>query len=122
LIGGRYPNLQQWDQAHMVFGWASYLYSSENATEKKEGHKLGVALAISVVKANKRIRFTYQGNDFGVVNWRGVSIYITTWDKSGEGNYHDIAEKQHVWTFGSGVHSRPKILDDIFIQLSSPSL
>jgi glycosidase len=122
LIGGRYPNLQQWDLAHMVFGWASYLYSSENATEEKEGVKLGVAPAIFVDKANKRIRFTYQGNDFGVDNWRGVSIYITTWDKSGEGNYRDLAEKQDVWTFGGGSPQSPKILDDIFIQLSSPSL
>jgi hypothetical protein len=106
----------------MVFGWASYLYSSENATEEKEGHKLGVAPAITVDKANKRIRFTYKGNDFGVENWGGVSIYITTWDKSGEGNYRDLAKKQDVWTFGGGSPQAPKILDDIFIQLSSPSL
>lgn len=117
LIGGRYPKQKQWDLAHMVFGWANYLYWSDNANGNKEGDKPGVAPSIWVDKDNNRIRFTYQGSDFGVQDWDGVSIYITTWDKSGEGNYRELSAKAALWTFGGASSNDPKILDDAFIQL-----
>ena len=101
----------------MVFGWANYLYSSENASADKEGEKLGVAPKIEVDKANNLIRFTYNGNEFGVDDWKNASIYVTTWDKSGEGNYREFAEKPDVWTFGGANKNSPKILDDVFLKL-----
>lgn len=118
IIGGEYPQQQKWDLAHMVFGWANYLYSSENASSDNEGEKLGIAPKIEVDKANNLIRFTYRGNDFGVDDWKNVSIYITTWDKSGEGNYREFAEKPDIWTFGGAKENSPKVLDEVFLKLA----
>ena len=117
LIGGHYPNQKKWDLAHMAFGWASYLYWSDDATRHNEGKKPGFAPAIEVDKDNNTIRFIYQGGDFGVMDWDGVSIYITTWDKSGEGNYRELSAKEALWTFGGAGSDEPKILDDILIKL-----
>ncbi|MFT6899215.1 MAG: glycosidase [Paraglaciecola sp.] len=119
MIGGVFPNQQKWDLAHMVFGWANYLYWPQNSSANQEGDKLGIAPKIEVDKANKRIRFIYDGNDFGVDNWHDVSVYITTWDKSGEGNYRELSETPNVWTFGGAQQGQPKILDDVFIQLNN---
>lgn len=117
LIGGHYPKQQKWDLAHMAFGWASYLYWSDDATRHTEGQKPGLAPVIEVDKDNDSIRFIYQGSDFGVMDWDGVSIYITTWDKSGEGNYRELSAKEALWTFGGADANEPKILDDVFIKL-----
>jgi glycosidase len=119
IIGGEFPNQQKWDLAHMVFGWANYLYSSAGASINEEGNKLGIAPKIEVDKLNKRIRFIYDGSEFAVQDWQGVSIYITTWDKSGEGNFRELAAKPDVWTFGSTTSNAPKILDDVYLKLSS---
>ena len=117
LIGGHYPNQQKWDLAHMAFGWASYLYWSDDATLHNEGEKPGIAPEIEIDKHNNSIRFIYQGSDFGVQDWDGVSIYITTWDKSGEGNYRDLSAKEALWAFGGAASNEPKILDDVLIKL-----
>jgi glycosidase len=119
IIGGEFPNQQKWNIAHMVFGWANYLYSPQSASSKKEGEKLGIAPDINVDRTTNTITFTYDGQDIGVQNWEGTSIYITTWDKSGEGNYRELQPKAAIWSFGSNTPNGPKILDDAFIILNS---
>jgi glycosidase len=117
LIGGHFPKKQKWDLAHMAFGWSSYIYWSDDASRDSEGKKPGISPVIEVDKNNNRIRFIYQGNDFAVDNWKDVSIYITTWDKSGEGNYRELSENAAPWTFGGADSNEPKILDDVLIKL-----
>ena len=117
IIGGEFPNQQKWDLAHMVFGWANYLYSSESASKEKEGNKPGIAPDIKINRTSNTITFTYHGNDIGVQNWQGTSIYITTWDKSGEGNYRELQLTPALWSFASKTPDGPKILDDAFITL-----
>lgn len=118
LIGSEYPHQQTWDLAHMVFGWANYLYSSAGSSPNKEGEKLGIAPKIQIDKSKNLIRFTYNGNNFAVDDWSHASIYITTWDKNGEGNYRELAEKPGTWVFGGAKATSPKILDDVFLQLT----
>lgn len=119
IIGGVFPNQQKWDLAHMVFGWANYLYSSEGASYNKEGKKLGVAPDIKVNKENNTITFIYHGKDIGVQDWAGTSVYITTWDKSGEGNYRELQLKPAPWSFASKTEDGAKILDDALIILTT---
>lgn len=119
LINSRYPQQGSWNLAHMFFGWANYLYSSQGASEQQEGQKLGVAPDIDVDMQNKTLTISYDGNQFSVNDWRDVEIYITTWDKSGEGNYRELDKTPNVWTFGGGSSSSPLILDDALIKLQS---
>ncbi|MGJ8679306.1 alpha-amylase family glycosyl hydrolase [Paraglaciecola sp.] len=117
IIGGVFPDNKKWDLAHVAFGWGNYLYLSTNADVNQEGDKPGLAPDIRVDKKNNRIHFTYLGNNLGINDWSKVSIYITTWDKSGEGNYRDLSPSNDIWSFGGATSTAPKILDDLMIQL-----
>ncbi|MDU0354581.1 alpha-amylase family glycosyl hydrolase [Paraglaciecola aquimarina] len=117
LIGGHFPNKKKWDLAHVAYGWGNYLYWASNASAQHEGDKPGIAPQIKVDAANNRITFTYFGDKFAVTDWADTTIYITTWDKSGEGNYRELAETPTQWRFGGATATSAKILDDALLQV-----
>jgi glycosidase len=117
LLNGQFPNQQRWDLAHMAFGWGNYLFWSDGATAKNEGAKPGISPKIEVNKLTNTIRFTYDGNQLGIKDWQDTTLYITTWDKSGEGNYRDLQLTADDWRFSGAASSEPKILDDVLIKL-----
>jgi hypothetical protein len=53
----------------------------------------------------------------GIKDWQDTTLYITTWDKSGEGNYRDLQLTADDWRFSGAASSEPKILDDVLIKL-----
>ena len=119
MIGGQFPQGGSWDMAHMAFGWANYLYWPQDATLLQEGEKAGISPQMVLDYPNHSIEFTYDGAELGIEDWTGVSIYVTTWDKSGEGNYRELAPSPNIWTFGGGEHDSPKILDDAMLTLKA---
>ncbi|WP_245929201.1 alpha-amylase family glycosyl hydrolase [Agarilytica rhodophyticola] len=117
IIGGSFPNGGKWNFSHISYGWGNYIYTTHGASLKSEGSKLGVAPKIEVNKKNNTIRFTYDGKELGLNDWRNAKIYITTWDKDGGGAYRNLGEKVGTWRFGGAKERHEKILDDALIYI-----
>lgn len=116
-IGGEFPRATGWNFAHIAYGWGNYVYTTDHASASKEGYKLGVAPKIIVNKEKRLIEFQYDADVFGLSDWRGVGIYVTTWDKAGEGGYRPLVAEPTMWSFGSPTANAPLILDELWLQL-----
>jgi glycosidase len=117
LINSVFPDGGAWDFGHSVAGWSNYMFGTENAGAKTEGTKLGVAPLISVDADEGVIELTYSGRDFGVNDWAGTKIYITTWDKTGEGALRALGPEPALWNFGGAEPDDAKTLDDLLLVL-----
>lgn len=106
-----------WDLTHVAYGWGNYMYNSIGANKDKIGKRLGVAPAIQIDKDKKQITFTYSGDALEIANWRGTSVYITTWDIAGEGNYRALSPQGNAWEFGGGKENDPKVFDWIAFEI-----
>lgn len=119
-IGGTFPQVAGWKFAHIAYGWGNYVYTTEHASATEEGYKLGIAPKIIVDKNKRLIEFHYDADVFGLSDWRGVGIYVTTWDKAGEGGYRPLVAEPTMWNFGSPSAKQakaPLILDALWLQL-----
>jgi hypothetical protein len=72
-----------------------------------------------VDKSKRTVTFTYDNRALGFDSWEGVSFYVTTWDKSGEGTYQPLAKEPSSHTFGGGDEQAPLIMDDVLITLDN---
>lgn len=117
LINAQMPEALNWDLAHVAYGWGNYMYRTEHAAANEPGVKVGISPQVQVDKAANTIKFIYRGDQLGIDNWKKVSVYITTWDISGEGAYRDLSPEGGEWSFGGAEANSPKILDDVLIQL-----
>lgn len=116
-VRGNFPQAGGWQFAHIAYGWGNYVYTTKNATATHEGYKLGIAPKIIVNKQKRLIEFQYDADAFGLTDWRGVGIYVTTWDKAGEGGYRPVVAEPTMWSFGSPTPNAPLILDALWLQL-----
>lgn len=117
MLNADMPFDLKWRFGHSFFGWGNTLFTSVGATAEKEGYKLALAPSIQVDKTNNTITIGYQGKAIGIDNWQGASLYITTWDKSGEGHLRELTEQPSAWTFSGGGHKDPKIMDSLLIRV-----
>ena len=106
------PEGQTWQVAHVGSGWASYTYRAAAATPQRKGERIGYSPNISVDKSARRITIRYDKTKMGIADWSGVSVYATTWDMNGEGEYVHIQPSPADWFFGGAPEGSPKILDD----------
>ncbi len=111
------PGTHRWDLAHVASGWASYLYGAANAAAGKQGEKLGVSPRITSDPDAGTVTFFYEGERIGVPHWRDLSIYVTTWEHSPEGEYTEIRPLPSDWSFGGAPPGSPKVLDDLLIDV-----
>jgi len=111
------PQGKSWQLGHFMFGWGNSVFNAEGASATDTGTKLGAAPKLQVDVAKKRITVTYQGQMLGIQDWAGAEIYLSTWDKTGEGLLRDLAPKASAWNFGGAPADAPKVLDDIFLKL-----
>ncbi|WP_143872118.1 alpha-amylase family glycosyl hydrolase [Catenovulum sediminis] len=118
MLNSQMPDGWNWDLAHVVYGWGNTTFSTEQASEKHQGQKFGVAPRVKTDKNSKTISFTYRLSDFGLSNWIGSKIYVTTWDITGEGAYRELTPEPSKWNFGGGHQDDAKILDFIELSLS----
>ena len=111
------PDDKDWDLGHVIYGWGNTTFASTGSTPDKQGDRFGIAPAAEVDKAAKTITLTYKTSDFGFDSWAGSSIYITTWDITGEGVYRKLSPDKSDWSFGGGAADDPKILDAMMVSV-----
>lgn len=117
LIQTQMVDAQDWDLAHVAYGWGNYMYRSAHSNANEMGTKVGVSPKITVNKELGTIQFSYAGEQFGVQNWRDTKIYITTWDISGEGAYRELTSHGGEWQFAGGEPDDAKVLDSVTLRL-----
>ena len=117
LMYATMPEGHDWDLGHVVYGWGTTTYSSKGSDSKTQGERFGIAPLAEVDKAAKTITLTYKTSDFGFSSWAGSTLYITTWDITGEGMYRKLSEEQSDWSFGGGAETDPKVLDSMLVSV-----
>jgi len=117
LINTEMPGGLTWDLAHVGSGWVSYTYTSEDASDHRQGAKLGISPTLSVDREAGTVIFFFEGAKLGVDDWSGARIYVTTWDLTGEGSYVLLQQEPAQWYFGGAEASSPLIMDDLLIAL-----
>lgn len=113
----QFPAAGHWQLGHQLFGWGNSMFTAQGASATQTGRKLGAAPTVTVDLAQQQIHIRYQGSALGVSDWAGSRIYISTWDKTGEGALRGLALQPSPWNFGGAAPSSPKILDDLLLNL-----
>ena len=111
------PQGKSWQLGHFMFGWGNSVFNAKGATATETGSKLGAAPQLQVDLVTKVITVSYQGQALGIQDWAGAEIYLSTWDKTGEGALRDIAVQASSWSFGGAAADAPKVLDDLWLKL-----
>lgn len=112
------PQGKNWQLGHFMFGWGNSVFNANKATDSKTGDKLGAAPKLEVDAKAGVITVSYQGQALGINSWAGASIYISTWDKTGEGMLRSIQPEPSPWNFAGASADAPKVLDDIWLELT----
>ncbi|WP_306520912.1 alpha-amylase family glycosyl hydrolase [Rheinheimera sp.] len=118
-LNSQMPQGKNWQLGHFMFGWGNSVFNAKNATALNTGDKLGAAPQLEVDAKAGVIIVRYQGQALGVSNWAGAGIYISTWDKTGEGLLRSIAPEPSPWNFSGAPSNAPKVLDDIWLELTA---
>lgn len=112
------PDGGHWNIAHELHGWGNIVYSAQGSGATTIGKLLSYAPEITLDGASKTITLTYDGGKFGVTDWKGASIYATTWDRDGgDGSYRGLSAVADEWRFGGGRDADPLIADDVSLRL-----
>ena len=111
------PKGETWQLGHFLFGWGNSVFTAKDATAQQAPAKLGAAPNVQVDAKAGVIRVRYDGRALGIQSWRNASIYLSTWDKTGEGALRGLAEQPSPWNFGGASTSSPKIMDDVWLRL-----
>ncbi len=119
LLNATMPDDLDWDLAHFASGWITYTYRSAGATADRQGEKLGVSPQVSGDKDRRTITFLFDGDKLGVDDWSGATVYVTTWDATGEGVYVDISPEPADWFFSGAPADAPKLMDDVMLTLGA---
>lgn len=93
------------------------MFTTQGASEDEEGKVLSYSPLLEVNKEKQQINIRFEGHRFGISQWNGAKIYITTWDKDEGGFYRDIKDKVSRWHFGTTNSVRQKIADDLLLVL-----
>ena len=118
-LNQRMPQGKTWQLGHFMFGWGNSIFTAQGATATETGQKLGAAPVLTVEPAIGRIKVRYQGAQLGISDWQDVSIYLSTWDKSGEGMLRSISPQPSAWSFAGAAPDSPKVLDDSWLTLQA---
>nr|WP_283106327.1 alpha-amylase family glycosyl hydrolase [Shewanella submarina] len=112
----------RWHLGHTLHGWGNTLFipgeSQSGGAESGNTdaiQRVAPAPQISVDKAAATLTLKYQGEGLGLKQWDGVKIYITTWDRSGEGDLRLVTPEATSWSFGGGNSQSPLIMDSLWL-------
>jgi glycosidase len=98
-----------WSAAHTVFGWGNSLILAPN-------QKVGRAPAVKADHERKAITISYSAASLGLKSWRGIRLYVTTFDREGEGGFRRMTPEGGPMVF-RGNPAGPKIMDDMLISI-----
>lgn len=99
-----------WSHAHLLFGWGNHLL-------RQGGEEIAAAPAIKVDDRRRTITITYRASDFGRADWRGARLYVTTYDRRGEGDPRPLTRTGGPQDF-RGPPDGPLMLDSMLIDLA----
>ena len=108
-LNANFPKGLKWQLGHRVFGWGNNTFDSQQNT-------FSTAPEINADINKKLLTLTYRASDFGMSSWPELSIYLTTWDVDGEGEYRPIDLEGGEWRFKAETRNVPRILDEAFIE------
>jgi hypothetical protein len=114
-LSGATPAGFQWSYFQFSTGYSSdnAMFTSAGATTSTPGTPATPA-SISANPAAKTVTFTYDRRDFGLADWNGVRVWLTTWDYDGVNKvYRPISPAGGPYTYGSGAPSDPHWMDDV---------
>ncbi len=111
------PEQKTWQLGHFLFGWGNSIFSAKQADAQQAPTKLGAAPSIEVDADKGVVRIRYDGRALGVQSWQESLIYLSTWDKSGEGALRGFSAQPAPWSFSGGDDRSPKVMDDVLIKL-----
>jgi hypothetical protein len=113
------PHQLHWQLGHFLFGWGNSVFSAEGASRTATGKKLGAAPQLEVDAAKGLIRIRYDAAALGLPGWDGAKIYLSTWDKSGEGVLRSIELTPSPWNFTASSRDAAKVMDDVWLELKA---
>lgn len=111
------PEGRDWELGHTLYGWGNGVFTAHGATAQQPGKRLGNAPQVDVSLDKRQITMTYSSAAVGLPDWRGVGVYLTTWDKTGEGGNRPITPEGGVWDFGGAPATAPRIMDEAWLKL-----
>jgi glycosidase len=113
------PQQLSWQLGHFLFGWGNSVFNAEGANATSTGQKLGAAPAVTVDAAKGLLRIRYDAAALGLPGWDGAKIYLSTWDKTGEGVLRSIELTPSPWNFTAKATDAPKVMDDLWLELKA---
>ena len=116
-IGRTMPQQLNWQLGHFLFGWGNSVFNAEGANRSETGKKLGAAPQLQVDAAKGLIRIRYDAAALGLPGWDGAKIYLSSWDKTGEGVLREIGLTPSPWNFKASSLDAPKVMDDLWLEL-----
>jgi len=118
ILRAEAPGGGTWNVAHEFQGWGNIMYSPKGSDAERRGELFGYAPAIKADREADTLTLVYDGERFGVQDWEGATIYVTSWDRDGgDGSYRGLSQDGSIWEFGGGSESDPRILDDVYLTL-----
>lgn len=113
------PQGASWQLGHFLFGWGNSVFNAAGADATSTGQKLGAAPQVIVDAAKGLIRIGYNAAALGLPGWDGAKIYLSTWDKTGEGVLRSIELTPSPWNFSAKATDAPKVMDDLWLELKA---
>lgn len=113
------PHQLSWQLGHFLFGWGNSVFNAAGASAMTTGQKLGAAPEVTVDAAKGLIRIRYNAAALGLPGWDGAKIYLSTWDKTGEGVLRSIELTPSPWNFSAKATDAPKVMDDLWLELKA---
>jgi hypothetical protein len=108
-ISAPMPEGFDWSTVHTVFGWGNSLSRAPN-------RKLGRAPDVLADLDRDTITLSYSAKALGLEGWEGVRLYVTTFDREGEGVFRNTTLEGGPMAF-RGDPNGPKIMDDMLITI-----
>ena len=93
------------------------MFNAEGANRSETGKKLGAAPQLQVDAAKGLIRIRYDAAALGLPGWDGAKIYLSSWDKTGEGVLREIGLTPSPWNFKASSLDAAKVMDDLWLEL-----
>lgn len=125
-LNGSVPAGFSWSYQQFTGGFNNELHTSAGATADKYGAP-AIAPQSKGDANTKTVTFTYDRRDFGLSDWSGVGLYVTTWDFDGIGaRFRPLCTTASQWEMGGGgasdagtpcdgpglLSDDPKVMDD----------
>jgi hypothetical protein len=106
----RLPDGLSWHYRLRAHGWSNVWTTADGADAEHEGRQQRPAPTIAVLAATNTVRFEWPAAAFGDVReWRGLRLYVTTWDY--DGGYRALDTAPGAMSYGGGTPTSPRIMD-----------